>query len=128
MSVLSVVSLHLPVVTVPVVYEKVFSVPEPTWYLMVVLLSSISSEKSREMVMVSPCFACVVLVLLVANDGLATVGAVSSMPVICPEPTYTAVKFALVSLKQRYLVLSDSFVTVTVAALLVRVSEVPPDP
>ena len=62
--------------------------PEPTLYLIVVLSSSISSEKSILMVMVSPCFAYAVLLLLVVNVGLVTVGAVSSIPVILAEPKY----------------------------------------
>ena len=48
-----------------------------------------------------------------APETLA-VGAVSSMPVIWAEPTNRSAKLVLVTLKQRYLVLSDSLVTVTV--------------
>ena len=66
----------------------------------------------------------VVLVVMV----LGVVGAVSSMPVICAEPKYLSAKFVFVTLKQRYLVLSDSLVTVTVPVFEERVTVVPPVP
>ena len=51
-----------------------------------------------------------------SDSVLGVVGAVSSMPVICADPKYLSAKFVFVTLKQRYLVLSDSLVTVTVPA------------